>query len=134
MGVVLLEHHFPETTEVHFMAVARERHRQGIGTRLLDAVEAQQRGRGARLLEVKTLGPSRPDAEYDRTRAFYRARGFLPVEETDLVGVTTTPACDGQAALAASKGSPARSRCTTARATRRRCPGHSSGPPRRVAR
>jgi len=34
-----------------------------------------------RLLQVKTLGPSPPDAGYERTRRFYLGTGFLPVEE-----------------------------------------------------
>ena len=33
------------------------------------------------LLQVKTLGPTRPSEHYDRTRAFYAALGFQPLEE-----------------------------------------------------
>lgn len=33
------------------------------------------------LLEVKTVGPSQPDLNYARTRLFYQATGFQPVEE-----------------------------------------------------
>jgi hypothetical protein len=33
------------------------------------------------LVQVKTLGPSRPDANYARTRLFYEASGFQPLEE-----------------------------------------------------
>jgi hypothetical protein len=32
-------------------------------------------------LQVKTLGPSWPDPGYERTRRFYEARGFVPLEE-----------------------------------------------------
>ena len=32
-------------------------------------------------LQVKTLGPSRPDEGYERTREFYAAMGFTPLEE-----------------------------------------------------
>jgi hypothetical protein len=32
-------------------------------------------------MSVKTLGPSHPDGGYANTRRFYRACGFLPVEE-----------------------------------------------------
>ena len=32
-------------------------------------------------MSVKTLGPSHPDAGYRDTRRFYRACGFLAVEE-----------------------------------------------------
>ena len=36
---------------------------------------------GIRYLQVKTLGPSRPDSGYDATRAFYEAVGFVALEE-----------------------------------------------------
>ncbi len=32
-------------------------------------------------MEVKTVGPSFDHAGYQSTRAFYEARGFLPLEE-----------------------------------------------------
>ena len=37
--------------------------------------------RSIEYLQVKTLGPSYPDEGYARTRAFYEARGFVPLEE-----------------------------------------------------
>ena len=37
-------------------------------------------------LQVKTLGPSRPDAHYERTRGFYEKMGFRPLEENRLWG------------------------------------------------
>lgn len=36
---------------------------------------------GVEMLQVKTLGPSQPDASYDRTRQFYSHMGFRPLEE-----------------------------------------------------
>jgi hypothetical protein len=39
------------------------------------------RSKHARLLTVKTLSPSHPDAGYALTRKFYEAVGFFPVEE-----------------------------------------------------
>jgi hypothetical protein len=67
--------------------VRRDLHRQAIGRRLLQCIEADLLADGVRLLEVKTFGPSGDSAEYERTRAFYRACGFLPLEErTDIWG------------------------------------------------
>jgi hypothetical protein len=43
--------------------------------------EAWLRQRGVEYLQVKTLGPSHPDEGYARTRAFYFALGFRPLEE-----------------------------------------------------
>jgi GNAT superfamily N-acetyltransferase len=81
VGVLLVKQHFPSSAEIHLMAVQPNRHRRGIGRRLLKAAEADLRNAGVRWLQVKTLGPSRPDEEYARTRAFYRACGFDPLEE-----------------------------------------------------
>lgn len=36
---------------------------------------------GVKLLQVKTLGPSQPDEAYGRTLLFYRAMGYIPLEE-----------------------------------------------------
>jgi GNAT superfamily N-acetyltransferase len=84
LGFLSLKDHNETTSEIEVMAVAREVHRQGAGRALIEAAEDSVRRRGARLLEVKTLGPSRVDEGYARTRAFYVAMGFLPLEELDL--------------------------------------------------
>ena len=68
--------------EIIVMGVLPDWHRCGIGRSLVAAAEDMARSDGARLLQVKTLGPSKPSVEYARTRAFYEARGFLPLEET----------------------------------------------------
>jgi len=41
------------------------------------------------LLQVKTLGPSLPDAGYDRTRRFYLRMGFRPLEKFTAYGPAT---------------------------------------------
>jgi len=81
VGVLLLEPHFPEAVEVYLMAVRSAYLRQGIGRRLLAAVEGDARAFGTRLIQLKTIGPSNPDPRSAATRAFYLEMGFLPVEE-----------------------------------------------------
>jgi GNAT superfamily N-acetyltransferase len=76
-----LKVHNPRAAEVYVMGVRRSAHRQGLGTALLAAGEAYLRARGIEYLHVKTLGPSDDDLGYARTRAFYEARGFVPLEE-----------------------------------------------------
>jgi ribosomal protein S18 acetylase RimI-like enzyme len=56
-------------------------HRRGIGRALVETLEADLIADGVELLQVKTLGPSLPDASYDQTRRFYRRMGFRPLEE-----------------------------------------------------
>ncbi len=82
VGVLLARRHFPEAAEIHLMAVDPALHRQGVGRALVDALTADLLADGCQLLQVKTQGPSHPDAGYALTRQFYRALGFLPVEET----------------------------------------------------
>jgi len=62
--------------------VLPDRHRRGIGRELVEAAAAQVAANGTRLLQVKTLGPSEPSADYARTRSFYEAVGFIGLEET----------------------------------------------------
>lgn len=81
VGVALLDRHFPTTGEIHLIAVAPQAHGTGVGSALLAAIEADLVTEGARLLEVKTVGASFDDEGYAATRAFYEARGFLPLEE-----------------------------------------------------
>ncbi len=86
VGVAVIDRHFPEATEIHLIVVGRAHHGSGVGTALMRAIERDAQGRGARLIEVKTLGPSRDDVGYARTRHFYSKLGFLPVEEIDIWG------------------------------------------------
>jgi len=76
-----LKLHTSRAAEVYVMGVRHERHAQGLGTALLRAAEELLRARGVEYLQVKTLGPSDPDAGYAHTRRFYEARGFVPLEE-----------------------------------------------------
>ena len=86
LGFLAVRHHNPYTSEIEVLAVDRKAHRRGVGRALVDAAEGDLRKVGSRLLEVKTLGPSHPDEGYRKTRAFYTALGFLPLEETNLWG------------------------------------------------
>jgi GNAT superfamily N-acetyltransferase len=80
LGFVALRRHNDATLEVHVMGVLRAHHRRGVGRALIEAAVARARADGARLLSVKTLAATRECAEYERTRRFYEALGFLPVE------------------------------------------------------
>ncbi len=73
--------HNPRAAELYVMGVRRARQRAGLGSALLEAAEGYLRERGVEYLQVKTLGPSDPDPGYAATRAFYEARGFVPLEE-----------------------------------------------------
>ena len=86
IGVTLIDRHFPHVAEIYLIVVDRAYHGRGVGSAMVRAIENDGRERGVRLLEVKTLGASHPDAGYARTRHFYETMGFLPLEETDMWG------------------------------------------------
>lgn len=81
VGLLALRLTAPEAYEVHVMAVLEEAQRHGVGRELMRHADEVARAAGARLLHVKTLGPSHPDEGYAASRAFYRAMGFVPLEE-----------------------------------------------------
>jgi len=81
VGFLTIKRHYPESAELLVMGVRPDRHRHGAGRALLEAVEAWLTSEGITFLQVKTRGPSTPDPFYERTRAFYRAVGFAPLEE-----------------------------------------------------
>jgi ribosomal protein S18 acetylase RimI-like enzyme len=81
VGFLTLHQHFPESAEIHCIAVLPEHHRRGVGRLLVDHAESQLRERGVRFLQVKTMGPSRPCEFYAKSIAFYRGIGFAPLEE-----------------------------------------------------
>jgi GNAT superfamily N-acetyltransferase len=81
LGFLSLKQHTPYSAEIYVMAVRPDIHRSGIGRALMAAAEAHARGLGVEYMQVKTLGPSRPDEGYARTRAFYGVMDFRPLEE-----------------------------------------------------
>ena len=81
VGACVVRHHFPRSAEIELLAVRRDRHRQGIGRRLVEHVAGALRSEGIALLQVKTFGPSGDSPEYELTRAFYESIGFIPLEE-----------------------------------------------------
>ena len=70
VGIMLIVQHYPVEAEIHLLAVDAAFHGYG-------------------MIQVKTLGESFFNEPYQRTRNFYKAVGFLPLEETDLWGEDT---------------------------------------------
>lgn len=81
LGFLSLKQHTPFSAEIYVMGVRPELHHQGIGRRLVETAEAHAREMNIEYLQVKTLGPSAPDENYARTRLFYQALGYRPMEE-----------------------------------------------------
>jgi ribosomal protein S18 acetylase RimI-like enzyme len=80
-GFLTLKQHTPYAAEILVMGVLPAAHRQGVGRALVAQAEGFLRAEGVEFLQVKTLSSSDPDPHYARTRAFYAAQGFRPLEE-----------------------------------------------------
>ena len=80
-GFLTLKHHSPYTAEIYVMGVYPQFHRQGVGRAMIDHAETTLKDNHVEFLQVKTLSSQHPDPYYARTRQFYEALGFRPVEE-----------------------------------------------------
>jgi GNAT superfamily N-acetyltransferase len=81
IGILTLVVHTPYAAEVYVMGVRPEHHRHGVGRQMLAVAETWLRERDIEYLQVKTLSPRHPDPGYAKTREFYFAVGFRPLEE-----------------------------------------------------
>lgn len=81
VGITTVLRHGPSSAEIYLMAVRPAVHRRGVGTAMLEVVEAELADDGVDFLQVKTLSPAHPDPGYALTRKFYLAAGFAVLEE-----------------------------------------------------
>ncbi len=81
-GFAVLEQHNSDSIELHVLAVELSHHNSGIGTELINWSESWCRARDVSWFHVKTRGPSTPDPEYEKTRKFYEAKGFVALFES----------------------------------------------------
>lgn len=91
LGFLTLKQHSPWAAELYVMGVLPQAHRQGIGRALVIHAAALLRQQGIEFFQVKTLAPSHPDPGYTRTRAFYAALGFRPLEILPLLWDADNP-------------------------------------------
>ncbi|MCL2187508.1 MAG: GNAT family N-acetyltransferase [Defluviitaleaceae bacterium] len=80
IGFVSLLPHNAHTTEIYVMGLLETHHRKGIGRRLVQAGESFCRETMRTFFTVKTLADTHPDEYYAKTRQFYTAMGFKPLE------------------------------------------------------
>jgi ribosomal protein S18 acetylase RimI-like enzyme len=81
VGFLTIKRHNAFSAEIHVMGVHPAHHHRGVGRALVRATEDHLLGQGVEYLQVKTLSDAHPDEGYARTRAFYRAMGFRPLQE-----------------------------------------------------
>lgn len=81
VGFLSLKLHNPWSAKIYVMGILPAFHHNGIGRTLIEKAEEYAKNRNIEYMQVKTLGPSNDDASYAKTRAFYAAMGFRPLEE-----------------------------------------------------
>ena len=80
IGFLTLREHFPESWDIHCMALRADVRNRGLGSKLLAHSEDWLVHQGVRFLQVKTVAATSDSEEYAETRKFYFARGFTPLE------------------------------------------------------
>ncbi len=80
VGFLSLKIHSEYAAEVYVMGVMPEFHRKGIGQALFEKAEGWLASKGIEFLQVKTLSEDRECDFYKKTRLFYQANGFRPLE------------------------------------------------------
>jgi len=81
VGFFSIFSHFPQTSEIYVCGILKSFHRLGIGKHILKEIERELVKDNINYLTVKTLSASHPDKGYAQTREFYKANGFIPLEE-----------------------------------------------------
>jgi GNAT superfamily N-acetyltransferase len=92
VGFVCVTRPQPRSVEVHVLAVGKAWHGLGIGRALMDHAERFARSLDARVMLVRTIGPSQPDAAYEGTRTFYLKLGYEPLLEATALWGDKAPA------------------------------------------
>jgi N-acetylglutamate synthase-like GNAT family acetyltransferase len=87
-----LMQHFPESWEIHCVAVHSNARNRGHGSALLKNAERWLAEQGVKYLQVKTVAHTSKSAAYAETREFYLARGFAPLEIFPLLWAPQNPA------------------------------------------
>jgi len=80
VGFLVIHHHNPYSAEIFVMGVIPEYHLRGVGRALVQKAEEMLQKAGVEYLQVKTLAATHPDPGYAKTRNFYQAVGFRPLE------------------------------------------------------
>lgn len=91
VGFVSILVHNQYTAEIYVMGILESHHRQGLGKKIVETCKDYCRTHGMEFLTVKTLDASREDASYAKTRKFYEAMGFKPLEVFPTLWDPTNP-------------------------------------------
>jgi ribosomal protein S18 acetylase RimI-like enzyme len=80
-GFITINIHNKYSAEIQVLAIYRDYHKKGIGSKLIEHTESVLKNKDIEYLQVKTLSDSHPDDNYRLTRNFYLKNNFRPLEE-----------------------------------------------------
>jgi len=80
VGFIALKAHKKTATEIFVMGIKSGYHRQAIGQQLIQHATQYCKQNCLEFLTVKILDETRKDNSYEKTRKFYLANGFKPIE------------------------------------------------------
>jgi len=80
IGFLTIKMHFPESADIHCLAIHPNYHQKGIGRLLIQKLEQYLISQGVKILQVKTISEDSDCQAYAKTRKFYYATGFIPLE------------------------------------------------------
>ena len=80
IGFLIIKRHFPDSAKIHCMGILPQYHRKGTGKLLIKELEKYLEYEGVKILQVKTVSADRDYDAYAKTRFFYKAVGFIPLE------------------------------------------------------
>jgi ribosomal-protein-serine acetyltransferase len=81
VGFVSIKKHNEQSCEIYVLGILPNFHRRGLGYKLMNECFSYLRRENVKYIQVKTLGPTRENHEYEGTRKFYELLGFAPLEE-----------------------------------------------------
>lgn len=90
-GCISILKHFPSSYEIYVMGIKEGYQRAGIGKLLIDTAANYCKQNGGKYLQVKTLSEDRESIAYAKTRKFYLAMGFEPIEVFPLLWDAQNP-------------------------------------------
>jgi GNAT superfamily N-acetyltransferase len=85
VGFLSFERFGTYSAEMIVLGILPDWHRKGIGRALFKRAETILREQGIEFVQLKTLSDSHPDPGYAKTRAFYLALGYRPLQEFPLL-------------------------------------------------
>ncbi len=80
VGFMSLLQHSQRSAELYVLGVLQTHHRKGIGQKLLHTSEIYLKDQGVEFIQVKTLAALADDPNYEKTRRFYEAAGYVTLE------------------------------------------------------